>query len=142
MPNLSFALADGTEMTTEKARGEVIVIAFFTLWCPASAKALQAVEEIRIRNKGAAGLTVLAVDEGDRPDEVAAFMARHGVKLGVAFDKGGAIASQMGLPTIPSVLVIDRSGLIRHVFAGYHGDDDRLAIDAEVTALLLAGPNE
>ncbi len=136
VPNLSFALTDGSEMTTEKTRGDVLVIAFFTIWCPASAKALEAVEEIRVRNKGAAGLTVVAVNEGDPPEDVAAFIAKQGVKTRVAFDKGGAVASQIGLPTMPSVVVIDRAGLIRQIFAGYHSDDDRLAMGNAVSAVL------
>jgi len=136
LPSLSFALADGSEVTTEKTRGDVLVLAFFTIWCPTSAKALHAVEEIRLRNDATPGLTVLAVDEGDKPEDVAAFIAKQGLKVGVAFDKGGAVASELGLPTMPSVIVIGRSGLIRQVFAGYHGDEDRVAISDAVSALL------
>jgi peroxiredoxin len=139
VPTLSFALADGSELSTEKARGDVVVLTFFTIWCPASAGALRAVEEVRLANKGAAGLTMLAVNEGDKADDVSAFIAKQGIKMGLTSDRDGSIASKIGLPTMPSVVVVDRSGVIRHVFAGYHGEADRAAIGAAVTAVLAEG---
>jgi peroxiredoxin len=135
-PTLGFALADGSQLSTETTRGDVVVLAFFTTWCPASGAMLRAIDGIRVANRSAPGLTVLAIDEGDEPAEVAALVERLGVRARVAFDRGGAIATQLGLPTMPAVIVIDREGIVRHVHGGYHGEDDAVAITSEISALL------
>ena len=136
------ALADGGELRIEETRGHVVVLAFFTTWCPASPAALRAVEELRTRNAGR-DLEVIAVGEGTSAEEVSAFANKLGVRAAVAFDMGGALASQLRLPTVPAVIVIARDGTIRHVHAGYHGEDDRTEINREVTALLEAAmPSE
>jgi peroxiredoxin len=135
-PSISFALAEGGEHRTEKTSGDVVVLAFFTVWCPSSSATLRALEDIRARNKDVRGLTIIAVDEGDSPADVAALAAKLGIRVRLGFDKGGVVANQMGLVTVPSVIVIDRAGRIRHVHAGYHGDGDRLAIDREIAALV------
>lgn len=131
------SLSDGGELRLEETRGHVVVLAFFTTWCPSSRATLRAVEDLRTRN-AARGLEVIAVGEGASAEEVSTFATKLGVRAAVAFDKGGALATQLGLPTVPAVVVIARDGTIRHVHAGYHGEDDRTEIGREVTALLDA----
>ncbi|MDB4936555.1 MAG: thioredoxin family protein [Labilithrix sp.] len=135
-PKLAFAYAGGGEHRSESTNGNVVVLAFFTVWCPSSAAMLRALEDIRVRAKDARGLTIVAIDEGDRPEDVTAFGEKLGVNLRLGLDKGGVAANQMGLVTVPSVLVIDRAGVVRHVHSGFHGSDDLEAIEREVTALV------
>ena len=97
---------------------------------------LRAMDGLRAAHPSASGLAILAIDEGDEPAEVAALVDKLGIGVKVAFDRGGAVASQLGLPTIPSVIVIDRAGIVRHVHGGYHGDEEAAAITNEVAALL------
>jgi peroxiredoxin len=137
-PTVAFALADGTSLASETTRGDVVVLAFFTKRCAHSGSMLRAVGAIRATDPSGAGLTVVAVDEGDEPAEVAALVDKLGLRMRIAFDHGGAIATQLGLPSMPSVIVIDRDGVVRHVHGGYHGDEEGAAIAAEVAALLAA----
>ena len=138
-PRASFVLADGSDFRLASARGDVVVLAFFTTYCPSSPATLRALDRLRARNADA-GLTVVAVDEGDTPTQVAALRARLGVRLPIAFDANATAAKELGLVTVPSVVVIDRDGTVRHVHAGYHGEDDRSSIEGEVAALLDTEP--
>jgi peroxiredoxin len=135
-PRASFALADGGDLHLDGARGEVVVLAFFTTYCPTSRATLRAVNNLRARN-ATGGLRVIAVNEGGTSPEVDDLTGRLGVRLDVAFDRDGVAARELGLQTVPSVVVIDRRGTVRHVHAGYHGEGDRSAIEGEVAALLL-----
>ena len=137
--NASFALADGGALRLDGARGDVVVLAFFTSYCPSSRATLRAVDNLRARNT-AGGLRVIAVNEGDTSAKVEDLTSKLGVRLAVAFDKDGAAATELGLVTVPSVVVIDRQGTVRHVHAGYHGEADRSSIEGEVAALLLQAP--
>jgi len=135
-PKASFALADGGNLRLDGTRGDVVVLAFFTTYCPTSRATLRAVDNLRARNT-AGGLRVIAVNEGDTTSRVDDLTGNLGVRLAVAFDKDGVAARELGLVTVPSIVVIDRQGTVRHVHAGYHGEDDRTAIEGEVAALLL-----
>ena len=135
VPKATFSLADGAELPLESTRGSVVLLAFFTSYCPTSPGILRAVDGLRSRD-AARGLTVLAVNEGDDPAHVDELATRLGVRVAFAFDKAGGAAKDMGLVTVPSVVLVDRQGIVRHVHAGYHGEDDRAAIDHEVTSLL------
>ena len=137
-PATSFALPAGGELRLEDTRGEVVVLAFFTTYCPTSPAVLRAIDDLRARNK-AGGLKVIAVYEGDPANttQMRDFAARLGVRVTVVLDRDGAAAKQFALVTVPSIVVIDQSGTVRHVHAGYRGEDDRSAIDREVSALLV-----
>jgi hypothetical protein len=115
-PTVAFALSDGTKLESEATRGDVVVLA----------------------SSPSPGLTILAIDEGDEAADVTALVEKLGIRFRVAFDRGGAIATAIGLPTMPSVIVIDREGVVRHVHGGYHGDVDAAAIALEVSTLLSA----
>lgn len=136
-PRASFELAGGGALPLDAMRGDVVVLAFFTTYCPTSPATLRAVDDLRAR-ESAHGLRVIAVNEGGTPSQVAEWTGRLGVhRLVVAFDKDGTAANGLGLLTVPSIVVIDRHGTVRHLHTGYHGDDERAAIEAEVSALLL-----
>jgi peroxiredoxin len=135
-PDILFSVADGGELRAARSRGDVVVLAFFATWCPASRGTLRAVEELRVRHE-ASGLSAIAINEGESATAVAAFVANARVRVVVGFDTGGAVATEMALPTLPTLVLIDRRGIVRHVHAGYRGEDDRSAIGREVAALVL-----
>jgi cytochrome c biogenesis protein CcmG/thiol:disulfide interchange protein DsbE len=137
-PVVAVPLIDGSVQDLA-SDGEVVVIAFFTTWCPASGEMLRALEEVREGNKGA-GLSIVALDEGDSAERVKQFVRSKQLKVAVGFDKDGQLAKEMSLPTVPALVVIDRRGVVRHLHAGYHGAADRTAILAEVSALLGEAP--
>lgn len=134
-PRASFTRAEGGDFRVEDHRGDVVVLAFFTSYCPTSAATLRAVDRLRARNAGA-GLAVVAVNEGDTSSQIEDMLGKLGVRLPVALDKEGSAAKELGLRAVPSIVVIDRQGTVRHVHAGYHGEVDRSAIEREVSALL------
>jgi peroxiredoxin len=135
-PDVLFSVTDGGELRAARSRGDVVVLAFFATWCPASGATLRAVEELRVRHEGY-GLSAIAINEGESATAVAAFVANARLRVAVGFDKGGAVATEMALATIPTLILIDRRGIVRHVHAGYHGAEDRFAIGREVAALVL-----
>jgi cytochrome c biogenesis protein CcmG, thiol:disulfide interchange protein DsbE len=136
-PDGSLLLADGGELRLSSTRGDVVVLAFFTTWCRTSPATLRALETLQWRNS-ALGLatTVIAIDEGDSVGEVKEFRGRLGLRLTVGYDTNNHIAEEMGLVTLPSLVIIDHRGIVRHVHAGYHGNEEGEVIAREVASLL------
>jgi peroxiredoxin len=114
----------------------VVAIAFFTTWCPASAEMLRALDDVRERTMGQ-GLVIVALGEDESAEQVGEFVKAKQLKLAVGLDKGGRLARQLQLPTVPSIVLIDRKGVVRHLQAGYHGAADRASLGADLATLLL-----
>jgi peroxiredoxin len=136
-PPASAALLDGTTLDLGRG-GDVVAIAFFTTWCPASAEMLRALDDVRERTKGQ-GLVIVALGEDESAQKVGDFVNAKQLKLAVGLDTGGRLARQLQLPTVPSIVLIDRKGVVRHLHAGYHGAADRATLGADLAALLLEG---
>jgi hypothetical protein len=99
---------------------------------------LRALDDVRARTKGR-GLVIVALNEDESVEQVGDFVNAKQLKLAVGLDTGGRLARQLELPTVPSIVLIDRKGFVRSVHAGYHGAADRAALGADVAALLLEG---
>jgi peroxiredoxin len=138
-PSATFTLPDGRKAGIETARGRVLVLAFFTTYCPTSPALLRAMNVIRA-SRDHSVLEVVAVHEGEDAAQVEAQLAKLDVKVHFVSDRDGAAAARMGLETIPSVVIVDHEGIVRHVHAGFHGAADRAAIDREVSVLLASTP--
>jgi thiol-disulfide isomerase/thioredoxin len=131
--SLPVVVAGGAEDVLGPTRGDVVVLVFFTTWCPASSATMAmaanlCAEQTKVR--------CIAVDEGDTPAEIGRFFDASQRRMIVASDRDASLAKQLALPTVPSIVVLDRHGVARHVQAGYHGADDAVALSSEVAALL------
>ncbi len=119
---------------TEVLGGErVVVLAFFTTWCPVSKPALNALERVASQYRDA--VTAVAVGMDAESPEIAQFVSKEGWHITFAVDRDGSIAKEMSVPTMPMIFVVDGGGIVRYMHAGYHGDEDDLALREEVGTL-------
>lgn len=75
----------------------------------------------------------------ETPDELGAFARKRGMIFSIYRDREGAIAKQMGISTIPSVVLLDRSGKLAHR-GPLESARGRLAFDAAVAAATGKAP--
>lgn len=136
-------VVSGTEQSLGPTDGDVVVLVFFTTWCPASAATMAMVEDLCARTTGSGGrhLRCVAVDEGDTSAEVGRFFDASHRRMTVARDPDATLAKQLALPAVPSIVVLDRHGVARHVQGGYHGASDWRALSSEIAALLSEEPS-
>jgi len=114
-------------------RGHVVLLDFWATWCAPCRVAIPKLDALQARF-GAQGLTVLGVSTEDAQD-VAVFVQRMGMRYGVASDKHGETTRSYGVASLPTLIVIDKRGVVRDVAIGFDsGADARL--DATVRALL------
>jgi thiol-disulfide isomerase/thioredoxin len=114
-------------------RGRVVLLDFWATWCAPCRVAIPKLDTLQARF-GAQGLTVLGVSAEDAQD-VAVFVQRMGMRYGVASDKHGETTRSYGVASLPTLIVIDKRGVVRDVAIGFDpGSDGRL--EATVRALL------
>jgi thiol-disulfide isomerase/thioredoxin len=115
-------------------RGHVVVLDFWATWCGPCRVFIPKLGALQARY-GAQGLSVLGVSTEDAQD-VALFAARAGVPYGIAVDKHGETTRSYGVFSLPTVVVIDKRGVVRDVAIGYDSTEDA-RLDTTVRSLLI-----
>jgi thiol-disulfide isomerase/thioredoxin len=114
-------------------RGRVVLLDFWATWCAPCRVSIPKLDALQARF-GAQGLSVLGVSTEDAQD-VAAFTQHVGMRYGVASDKHGATTRSYGVASLPTLVIIDKRGVVRDVAIGFDpGADAR--IEATVRSLL------
>ena len=110
--------------------GQALVINFFASWCvPCIAEAPLLIQLKR------QGVPIVGIAVRDRPEDVTAFLARHGNPFAaIAADPESQIQIALGSSGVPESYVIDGGGVIRYQHVGPIERKDLPTILAEVKA--------
>ena len=114
-------------------RGRVVLLDFWATWCAPCRVVIPKLDALQARF-GAQGLRVLGVST-EEASQVALFTQRMPVQYGVGVDVHGKTTRSYGVGSLPTLVVIDKRGVVRDVAIGYDpGEDARL--EATVRTLL------
>jgi thiol-disulfide isomerase/thioredoxin len=132
-PAVTFTLLDGGSWSPERSRGKVVVLDFWATWCKPCRASFPKLAEL-YRAHRARGLEVVGVAEEPAGPQISAFLRQTGASFPICTDPAGAAQqSPWQILELPTEVVIDRRGVVRHRHSGA-GDFKSLA--AEVEALL------
>jgi peroxiredoxin len=109
--------------TLQALRGQVVVLEFWATWCSACRALLPRLNEWHERYRGRGGL-VLAVTT-DPVGKAAEDAQQLGLRYPVLSDPEGATAQLYQAFALPTLFVVDRAGIVRHVSVGY--DPEQIA---------------
>ena len=114
-------------------RGRVVVIDFWATWCAPCAAALPALDALARRHPD---VVVVAASIDDDPAAADRFVAAHlpAPALTLARDPGGRVMNRLGAPGMPTLVVVDRDGVVKRVTAGWDAEHER-ALVREIAAL-------
>jgi cytochrome c biogenesis protein CcmG, thiol:disulfide interchange protein DsbE len=116
-------------------RGSVVLVDVWATWCEPCRESLPIYTRLA-RKYAAQGLKVYALSVDEEPQQIGPFLEETRVELPVLLDPEGHVATtRLGLRMVPTSLLIDRRGVVRHVHEGF--DDGLVArYTAEIEALL------
>ncbi|MEM9073476.1 MAG: TlpA disulfide reductase family protein [Myxococcota bacterium] len=113
-------ISGGDPVHLESLHGRVVVLDFWATWCGPCRAVMPVLDDLH-RAHHAQGLTVVGLS-GEGSGLVRRFLSQHRVDYTVASD-ATATMQRYGVRGIPTLVVVDRAGKVRHISAGVSGPE-------------------
>lgn len=102
-------------------RGRPVVLDFWATWCGPCQVESPIVSAIAERYKDR-GLAVVGVNTSDEDGLAEAFVRKKGLVFPVVYDEGSAIAKQYGVSSLPTLIVVSKTGKVVAIRRGITSD--------------------
>lgn len=131
-----FALPDGggTTVSLDKLKGRVVYVDFWASWCAPCRRSFPWMAEMQ-QKYGPQGLTVVAINVDKKREDAAKFLAVTPGAFTIVYDPVGTVPSAYDVKGMPTSYIVDRSGKVVSVDAGFR-DDTKAATEARIKAAL------
>lgn len=137
-PDFTLDLLGGGKVSLSDLRGKVVLVNFWTSWCPPCRLEMPAIEKT-YRSYKDLGFVVIGLNltAQDSEKDAADFVKEIGVTFPVALDRDNAVGNLYRVTALPTSYFIDRNGVIRSVVVG--GPMSEALIQSKVEELLREG---
>jgi peroxiredoxin len=134
-PGAAWQAMDGSTLSLGELRGRTpVVLLFWATWAAPSAEAMP-----DLRNYAAEfsqkGVRIVALNVGETRDQIDAFAKQIGYDGELGLDPRAETMAAFGVESTPSVVLIDRQGIVRGVWQGLEGDAKKRIFEATVGML-------
>jgi thiol-disulfide isomerase/thioredoxin len=127
----------GETFTNDSLKGQVVLLQFWTTWCPYCRRDQPLLDKIA-RDFSGDGLVVLAVNAAESGETVKTYLEKHPRSCNVVLAKDTNLLGAFSLKSVPSYVLIDRDGNIA-------GTDEDIRGNLGIRGLLgragLGGPS-
>jgi cytochrome c biogenesis protein CcmG, thiol:disulfide interchange protein DsbE len=120
-PQFSVATLDGGTVSNSSYSGQLVLLQFWTTWCPYCHRDQPALDNIQAAY-ASKGLAVLAIDVGEDEATVQRYLQANPRACQIALDKNHSAASSFGASGFPHYVLIDRQGNIAGMASGAGGE--------------------
>ena len=115
--DFTLSVLTGEEASLESFKGSVVILYFWTTWCPSCIAGMPALQVLNDRFKNQ-GLTVLAVNIQESIETVESFIKSNNYKFTIMLDNESRVAYRYGINAIPTTYILDRQGRIVSSYLG------------------------
>jgi peroxiredoxin len=118
LPPIILPDVDGKPVTLQAFQGKVVLLNFWTTWCPYCQRERKALEALHQRYKDQ-GLAIVAIAMGESADKVKAFQTKHQLNFVHLLDADKNTAMQFAVRATPTNFLLDRRGRVLGGGMGY-----------------------
>jgi peroxiredoxin len=117
-PDFTLRAADGKNLRLQEQRGQVVLVNFWATWCGPCKLEMPHLNRLYEKYRSS-GFVLLAVNVDEDPRLAVGTAQRMGLKFPVLLDGDKKVSKLYDLSSMPSTVMIDRDGRVRHVHLGY-----------------------
>ncbi len=132
VPDLTAFKLEGSLPSTT---GKVLLIDFWASWCTPCKASFPALNSLQ-KDYGARGFLVLAVNQDKTSQTMATFLTGHSALFTTVRDSENKLVAVADVTSMPSSYLVDRSGKIRYLHCGFHGEKTLAQYRKEIEILL------
>lgn len=118
-PDFTVEMLDGGRVTLAEQRGKVVLLTFWTTWCPHCHAVMERLATDVMGRFTERDFVLLPVSRGESREEVAAFCNERGYLFPVAIDPEQTAYALYAKEFVPRNFVIGRDGRIVASYVGY-----------------------
>lgn len=130
-PDFELKTVEGQSFKLSDLRGQVVMINFFTTWCPPCRAEMPALQEVYVALEPQ-GLVILAVNLGESGVAIRSFQEKLGLTFPIVVDKDDQVARRYDILPLPTSYFIDRDGIVRKKWTGAIRKEQLMAILKEI----------
>jgi len=115
-PGFMLKTIDGKELQSCEIKGKKpLFLVFWATWCPACKKEIPKLKKIYSTFEPK-GMDFLAVDVGvnDSLAKVKRYIKKYKISYPVAFDEGSQVTRLFNIQGTPTIIIVDRHGIVRY----------------------------
>ncbi|MCL6275459.1 TlpA family protein disulfide reductase [Muricauda sp. 2012CJ35-5] len=132
VPNWSSEYHSGGKVDSNQFKGNVVVLDFWATWCPPCIRAIPGL--VKLDQKfGDSGLQILGMNYFEKRNPAKTMKRLNATYPTVDAER---IGKEFGILNWPTTLVVDKKGVVRDMFIGYHGEETDNRLDTLVKQLL------
>jgi thiol-disulfide isomerase/thioredoxin len=132
-PSLAAAGLSGGDLP--ETAGRVVLVDFWASWCAPCKASFPTYSRLQ-SEYAARGLVVVAIGVDDSLPAYQGFVARLKPAFTTLYDSRRTLVSLIQVPTMPTSYLLDRSGRVRFMHPGFHGDQTERELRKEIETLL------
>ncbi|MDF2692531.1 MAG: thioredoxin family protein [Labilithrix sp.] len=138
-PDLSIQSLNGKgKISLDSTQGKILVVDFWATWCAPCKASFPKLEELS--KKVGDKVEVVGISVDDEKTGVLDFAKENGATFAIGWDEGHAIAERWKVKNMPTTFIVDGSGKVRFIHAGYH-DGETKEMEKELASLVDEGPS-
>jgi peroxiredoxin len=117
-PDFTFKDLEGKEHTLSDYKGQVVLLNFWTIYCPSCRREIASLKELYKKHKDK-GLVILGIGIDKSPDRLKAFSKLNDINYTVLL-ADIAIAKTYSLKGVPTTFIMNKEGELTDTILGYN----------------------
>jgi peroxiredoxin len=132
-PDFNLTARGGTRASLSGYAGKVVLVDFWATWCEPCRSSFPQYQALLGRY--ADRVVVLGISEDDEDHGIDRFAQETGASFPLLWDGDKSVAQSYQISGMPTLFIIDQSGLVRFVHSGFRPGDEA-QISAAIDSLL------
>ncbi len=110
-PDFTLKDIQGEKFTLSGQRGKPVLLVFGTTWCPSCREEIPHLKDI-YASYAKKGLIMVNIDIQESQDKVSRYADNNELPYRVLLDENGDVAKTYGIRGVPSLILLDKDGMI------------------------------